>query len=81
MLELILADHLADLPQVVASSGQEWSYEIHTVRAYIGRSPGRSTPHWWHLVDQNGDMKFLLIELILADHLADLPPPVVASSS
>ena len=39
LLELILAD----LPPVLASSGQEWQYEIYTVRAHIGRSPGRST--------------------------------------
>ena len=45
MLELILADQLADLPpSVVASSGQEWQYEISTVRAHSGRSNGRYTP-------------------------------------
>ena len=45
LLELILADQLADLtPPVVASSGQEWQYDISTVRAHIGRSTGRSTP-------------------------------------
>ena len=44
LLELILADQMADLPPVEASSGQEWQYEISTVRAHIGRSPGRSTP-------------------------------------
>ena len=43
-LELILADHLADLPPVEASSGQEWQFHISTVRAHIGRSSGRSTP-------------------------------------
>ena len=36
-------------PPVVASSGQEWQYQISTVRvhigrAHIGRSTGRSTP-------------------------------------
>ena len=44
LLELILAGQLADLPPVVASSGQEWQYDISTVRAHIGRSTGRSTP-------------------------------------
>ena len=39
---------MADLPvifpdPVEASNGQEWQYEISTVRAYIGRSTGRST--------------------------------------
>ena len=43
LLELILADHLADLtPQVQTSSGQEWQFHISTVRAPIGRSPGIS---------------------------------------
>ena len=38
LLELILADQLADLPHpLVASSGPEWQYEIYTVRAHIGR--------------------------------------------
>ena len=45
LLELILADQQADLPPGRDhSSGQEWQYEISTVRAYIGRSTGRSTP-------------------------------------
>ena len=39
LLELILADLL---PQVQASSGQEWPFHISTVRAHIGRSTGRS---------------------------------------
>ena len=38
LLELILADQLADLPPVDASSGEEWQYDISTVRAHIGRS-------------------------------------------
>ena len=44
LLELILADQLADLPPGLASSGQEWQYEISTLRAHIGTSTGRSTP-------------------------------------
>ena len=49
LLELILADQLADqvayLPPILASSGQEWQFYISTVRVHIGRSTGRSTPH------------------------------------
>ena len=37
LLELILADEVADLPPIVASSGQEWQYHISTVRDHIGR--------------------------------------------
>ena len=50
------------------------------VRAHIGRSTGRSTPQKWHLVVKwhlavkNGNMTFLLLELILSDQLADTPP-------
>ena len=40
LLELILKDQVADLPPVVSSSGQEWQYEISTVRVHIGRSTG-----------------------------------------
>ena len=69
MLELI----------VVASSGQEWQFHISTVTAHIGRSSGRSTPQYWHLVVKNGNFTFLLLQLILADQLANLPP-VLASS-
>ena len=44
VLELILADQLADLPLVEASSGQKWQFLISIVRAHIGRSTGRPTP-------------------------------------
>ena len=61
-LELILADQLADLiPQGQSSSGQEWQYEISTVRAHIGRSNGISTSQ------QECQFQILLLELILAD--------------
>ena len=49
LLELILADEVTDLladltsPLLVASSGQEWQFQISTVRAHIGRSSGRGT--------------------------------------
>ena len=39
-----MADQLADLPPLEASSGQEWQYEISTIRVHIGRSSGRSMP-------------------------------------
>ena len=42
-LEIILADQLADIPPVVASSGQEQQYVTSTVRAHIVRSTDRST--------------------------------------
>ena len=64
LLELILADQVADLPHIEASSGQEWQFHISTVRAHIGR------PN----VLKYGNFTFLLLELILADHLSDLPP-------
>ena len=39
LLELILADQLADLPLLVATaSAGEWQYEISTVRAHIIKS-------------------------------------------
>ena len=41
------------------------------VRAHIGRSTGRSTPQYWHLVVKNGNFTCLLLEFILADQLAD----------
>ena len=44
MLQLILADQLADLtPQGQTSSGQEWQYKVSTLRVYIGRSTGISS--------------------------------------
>ena len=43
LLVLILADQLADICPIEASSGQEWQYEISTARAHIGRSTSRST--------------------------------------
>ena len=32
-------------------------------------------PQYWHLVVKNGNFTFLLLELILADQVADLSPP------
>ena len=43
--KLILADQLADLlPPGRSASGSEWQFQIFTVRAHMGRLPGRSTP-------------------------------------
>ena len=67
-------------PQVQTSSGQEWQFHISTVRAHIGRLTGRSKPQVRHLVVKrhlmvkNGNFTFLLLKLILADHLPDIPP-------
>ena len=47
---------------------------ISTVRVHIGRSTGRSALHYWHLVVKNGNFTLLLLEVILEDQLADLPP-------
>ena len=46
-----------------------------------GRSTGRSTPPVDLPVDLNGNFRFLLLELILTDQLADLPPSRSASGS
>ena len=70
-----LADQLADLLPHRSASGSEWQFQILTVWAHIGRSTGRSTPPVNLPVDLNGNFRFLLFELILADQLADLPPP------
>ena len=37
-------------------------------------------PKYWHLVVKNGNFTFLMLEFILADQLADLTPPQLASS-
>ena len=76
LYELILPDQLADLnPLVQASSGEEWQYEISTVRVHIGRSTGISSN-----AVKISNFTFLLLELTLADQLADLTPQVKASS-
>ena len=75
-------------PPIEASSGQEWQFEIYTVRAHIGPQGIQwlrmaiqictfrtciGLPR--HLVVKNGNFRFILLELILADQLADLPLP------
>ena len=67
LLELIFADLP---PPVQTSSGPEWQYEVSFVTAHIGRSTGRYQVR--HPVVQNGDIRFILLELILADELADI---------
>ena len=76
---------------IEASSGHEWQFEIYTVRAHIGKCSPQGIqwlrmaiqictfrtciglPR--HLVVKNGNFRFILLELILADQLADLPLP------
>ena len=41
---------------------------------YIWQINWQIYPLYWHLVVKNGNMTFLLLELIVADQLADLPP-------
>ena len=72
LLELILADQVADLPPVVASSGQEWQFHIATVKSSYWQIKWKIYPPYWHLVVKNGDFTLLLLELILADQVADL---------
>ena len=69
-------------PPVEASSGQEWQFQISIVTGHIGRSTGRSTPTPWqrHLVAKNGNFILLLLKVIQADQLADVPPAVEASN-
>ena len=45
---------------------------VHIGRS-TGRSAGRSTPQYWHLVVKNSKFTFLLWEFILTYQLADLP--------
>ena len=54
-------------PPLEASHGQEWQFQISTVRAHIGRSLGRPTPIE---VPTMALFRFLLFELILADQVA-----------
>ena len=80
LLELILANQLGDLPPVVASSGQEWQYDISTVKAHIGRSTGRSNPsQWTDLIKKNGNFRFPLLHLILANPLSNEQTSVMST--
>ena len=74
LLELILADQLADLPpQLESCCGEEWQFYISIITANTGRLTGRSIPKYSHLLL---NFTFLIFELILADQLADLPPTI-----
>ena len=74
-----LAYQLANLPPNRSASGSEWEFQIFTVK--------RS--YWqinWQIyspidlpVDLNGNFRLLLLELILGDEVADLPPPPSSS--
>ena len=75
-LEIILVYQLADLPPSRSASGSEGQFQIFTVRDHIGRSTGTPTPQYWHVVVKNGNFRFLLLGIILAYQLADLPPLV-----
>ena len=76
LLQVTQADQLADLPppQVEASSGQEWQFLIAIVTGHIGRLTGRSPHQQRYLVAKNGNFRFLLLQVIQADQLADVPP-------
>ena len=73
LLELILADQLADLPPVNASSSQEWWLEISTVRVNIGRSTGRSIPLVEASDDQEWWFEITTVRAHIGHQLADLP--------
>ena len=71
LLEVILADQLADLPPIESISSEEWQFYISTIKAHTGRSTGRCIPQLDHLMV---NFTFLILELILAYELADLYP-------
>ena len=61
---------LADFPPP-SRPASDWQFQIFTVQAHLGRSTGRSTPQYWHLVVKNGN---LLVELNWQIYpLVDLP--------
>ena len=67
LLVLILADHLV----------KNGIYEISTVKAHICRSSGKSTLLPLEASSgQNGNMRYLLLELLLADQVQIYPPPI-----
>ena len=59
---------LADFSPGVSTFGE---FYIGTIRAYIGRPTGRSILQYSHHVV---NFTFVLLELILADQLVNLPP-------
>ena len=76
LLVLILADEVADLladltPTVLASSGQEWQFDIPTVRAraHIGRSSGRSTGRSTPLVVASSGQEYQFYNSTVRGHI------------
>ena len=59
---------------IVASSGQEWQYDISTVYLILADQLAYPTPPVVTSSSQHGVMTFLLLEFILADQLPDLLP-------
>ena len=49
------------------------------VRVHIGRSSGRYTPWYGHVVVKNGTFTLLLLQLIQAGQLADVPSILTCS--
>ena len=75
LLELILADHVADLPpqqmHLVVKNGNFTFLLLELILAgYVADLPFSRGIQW----SKYGNFKFLLLELILAEQLADLPP-------
>ena len=74
LLELILADHLPDIPpkyrHLVVKNGDMRYLLLELILADQLAD---------HLVVKNGNFTFLLLELILADNLPDIPPLDVSS--
>ena len=50
-------------------SASDWQFQIFTVWALLGRFPPIDLP-------VTGNFRFLLYELLLADQVADVPPPI-----
>ena len=67
------------IPLVVASSGQEWQYDISTVRGHIGRSTGRYTPPVVASSCQEWQCEISTVRSWV-DQLANLPPHTLKAS-
>ena len=80
MLELILADQLADLPpwywHLVVRNG---NFTFLLLELILADEEADLPSQNWHLVVKNGNFKSLLLEFILADQLAHLPCQLLAS--
>ena len=70
----MLTEQPAGTPLVDASGDQEWWLEISTVRAHICQINWQIYPPVEaSSIVRNGDLTFLLLELILANQLAEPP--------